>query len=173
MCALPRIKGAIVDRTPDTKQSLDLEPEVADMSDEKTVECEFFDQSCARDREPGDDLSTCFGSKKCRDEAEGGVGEGGDTEAFCYTVWQNGTGLPGAWNIKRQGCLFNHGSSQVCGLLFKKVSQGSKFYFLALKGLTNDPVLQSQEIIYFRLRLHRFPYFGSSHSHIVPLKTVF
>jgi hypothetical protein len=82
--------------------------------DQKTVECEFFDQSCARAREQGEDISSCFGSKKCRDEVDpADEGGGSETEAFCYTVWQNGSGLPGAWNIKKQGCLLNHGSSQV------------------------------------------------------------
>jgi hypothetical protein len=81
---------------------------------DRTVECEFFDQSCARAREQGEDISSCFGSKRCLDEADKEDGGGGpEMEAFCYTVWQNGTGLPGAWNIKKQGCLFNHGSSQV------------------------------------------------------------
>lgn len=115
LCAVALLDGAIVDR-PDRVKEVG-EEEVGKMDAQKTEECEFFDQSCARAREAGEDISSCFGSKRCRDQAEAGEEAGVDTEAFCYTVWQNGTGGSGgaggtAWSIKRQGCLFNHGSSQ-------------------------------------------------------------
>jgi hypothetical protein len=108
------ITAAIVDREDKGESVIANEVLLRQQTDDqKTVECEFFDQSCARAREQGEDISSCFGSKKCRDEVDPDEGGGAETEAFCYTVWQNGSGLPGAWNIKKQGCLLNHGSSQV------------------------------------------------------------
>ncbi len=108
------ITAAIVDREDKGESVMANEVLLRQQTDDqKTVECEFFDQSCARARDQGEDISSCFGSKKCRDEVDPDEGGGAETEAFCYTVWQNGSGLPGAWNIKKQGCLLNHGSSQV------------------------------------------------------------
>ena len=111
----PGLDAAIIDR-PDKAvlAGMEVEEEGDGVAvEEKTVECEFFDQSCARGLEEGKDISSCFGSRKCQDEVADGEEGGGEKEAFCYTVWQNGTGLPGAWNIKKQGCLVNHGNSQV------------------------------------------------------------
>lgn len=73
----------------------------------KTTSCEFFDPLCAK--EAADDRS-CYGSRDCYEQPEAEPGK----EAFCFTVWQNGTGSTAdQLKIKRQGCVFNHGSSQV------------------------------------------------------------
>jgi len=69
----------------------------------KTVVCEFFDSTCIKD---GND-SSCFETKNCYDQPEAERNQ----EAFCFTVWQNGTGSE-PYKIKKQGCVFNHGSSQ-------------------------------------------------------------
>jgi len=70
----------------------------------RTVECEFYDPSCVEDG--GDD---CRGTKNCYDQPDADRNE----EVFCFTVWQNGTGPdPQPYQIKRQGCVANHGNSQ-------------------------------------------------------------
>jgi len=72
----------------------------------ETTECEFFDPSCAKN--DGDE-NKCFGTRNCYDQPEAEKG----LEAFCYTVWQNSTaGGQEPFQIKRQGCVFNHGGSQ-------------------------------------------------------------
>jgi hypothetical protein len=129
LCAVivPLLEGAIVDKLVKPNEEAEVDDGtnnvVAAAAYEKTEECEFFDQACAaRARDAGEDISACFGPKKCSDDVTGAAdGEAGATaaeegaaEAFCFTVWQNGTGSGQAgWNIKRQGCLRNHGSSQV------------------------------------------------------------
>jgi hypothetical protein len=134
LAIVPLFEGAIVDKPlkpdeePDGVNNLAAEAAAAY---EKTEECEFFDQACAaRARDAGEDMAACFGPKKCRDDVTGtadgdaaasaaATAEEGATEAFCFTVWQNGTGggSQAGWNIKRQGCLRNHGSSQVRNML--------------------------------------------------------
>lgn len=71
----------------------------------KTIECEFYDASC---EEKDDSDPSCYGSRNCFDQPEAGSSQ----EAFCFTVWVNGTGSDQPFKIKRQGCVFNHGGSQ-------------------------------------------------------------
>jgi len=73
----------------------------------RTVECEFFDPICAKEK---DNDPSCYGPRNCYDQPEAELSH----EAFCFTVWQNGTDGSGfePYKIKRQGCVFNHGSSQ-------------------------------------------------------------
>ena len=78
-----------------------------DTPSRKTVECEFHDSVCVKKDENN---PSCYGTRNCYDEPEAA----GNLEAFCFTVWQNGTGSGAdTFKIKKQGCLFNHGSSQV------------------------------------------------------------
>ena len=83
-----------------------------DTASGKTVECEFHDSMCVK-KDPND--PSCYGTRNCYEEPEAE----GNLEAFCFTVWQNGTGTGvDTYKIKKQGCLFNHGSSQVCLLRY-------------------------------------------------------
>ena len=76
----------------------------------KTMECEFFDSACANE---GEEDSSCYETRNCYDQPEAELSQ----EAFCFTVWVNGTNMDtDPYKIKRQGCVFNHGGSQVSSI---------------------------------------------------------
>jgi len=73
----------------------------------RTIECEFFDSSCAT--EDKDNAASCYATRNCYDQPEAELSQ----EAFCFTVWINGSSTDSEpYKIKKQGCVFNHGGSQ-------------------------------------------------------------
>eukprot|EP00088_Acartia_fossae_P028396 TRINITY_DN2919_c0_g1_i10.p1 TRINITY_DN2919_c0_g1~~TRINITY_DN2919_c0_g1_i10.p1 ORF type:complete len:570 (-),score=148.57 TRINITY_DN2919_c0_g1_i10:1915-3624(-) len=76
---------------------------------ENSLYCMFYDSSCSKvhDNETGSADPSCYTSRNCYDDPRAHPAD----EMFCYAVWQNGT-EPGTIEIKNQGCIANHASSQ-------------------------------------------------------------